>query len=334
LNIIEYRGDPFSRPAIDAGMKWLAPLLGDIAPGRITIAAGARSALMTLMSDVVGPGGTMLTEALTWPTARALAEFLGIKLVPVEMDADGILPEAIDEACKSHNAKALYCVPTAQNPTGALMSVTRRHAVADVARRRGLTIIEDDAYGRLVNGPPPIAALAPDVTTYVGGLAKCLASGFRVAYVVTPDERHARRVSEILRLTMLIAPPIEMALATKVILDDTADTVLSEIRAEMSARNQLAADRLAGLDFVSHPGALHLWLSAPLGWSRAELLSHLSRRDIRVLPSDSFVVAPSVAPDAVRIAVGGPTSFQELDRGLTEIGLLLSKPPTYIGDGA
>ena len=80
---------------------------------------------------------------------------LGLRLEGVAMDEEGLVPEALDQAVVETGARLLYCTPTLQNPTTATMSEARKQAIADVAIRHDLTIIEDDIYGILLEEPAP-----------------------------------------------------------------------------------------------------------------------------------------------------------------------------------
>src|SRR5690606_38183161 len=94
------------------------------------------------------------------------------------MDDEGLLPDALDAACRTDRARLLFVNPTAHNPTTATMSPARREAIAALARTHDLIVIEDDVYGRLPERrPPPLAALAPQRTVYIGSAAKTVASG-------------------------------------------------------------------------------------------------------------------------------------------------------------
>ena len=106
------------------------------------------------------------------------------------MDAEGVEVDAVAEACKKLKPKALYLNPTLQNPTTITISDQRRRDIAAMARRFKLPIVEDDAYGFIpAHGHAPFAAIAPDLTWHVAGLAKCIGAGLRAAYVVVPDTR-------------------------------------------------------------------------------------------------------------------------------------------------
>jgi DNA-binding transcriptional MocR family regulator len=327
---IEYRGGPLDPSYCDAGRQWLSPLFGYDVGDRLTVSAGTRGAFIAVMSDVVGPGGVMLTEALTWPTIKAVAQILGISLYGVECDDEGLLPGALDESCRLHKPKALYCTPTAQNPTGATMSVKRRKAIGEVARAHSVTIIEDDAYGKLLSEPPPpIASLVPDTVVYVGGLAKTLAPGLRVAYVVCPNGEKARQISERMRLAMLVPPPVEAAVATRVILSGAGDTILREIKNEMKARHAVLKSCLGGTDLSVCPGALHAFLKLPHNWPRAEFISQLASRGVRAASSDAFSVFSTKVPHAIRLAIGAPSTSAELKQALQTIADLRAGEPSF-----
>ena len=75
------------------------------------------------------------------------------------MDAEGLRPDALEAACRSTRARALYCMPRLQNPTSAVMSDRRRRQIAAIAEKYRLTVIEDDVYGFLSPEKAPLAAL-------------------------------------------------------------------------------------------------------------------------------------------------------------------------------
>src|SRR6202041_682175 len=98
------------------------------------------------------------------------------------------------------------------------------------ARRFQLPIVEDDAYGFLpVHAPRPFAALAPELTWHISGLAKCLGAGLRVAYVIVPDNRSGWSFAASLRSATVMASPVTVALATRWINDGTGDAMLAAV---------------------------------------------------------------------------------------------------------
>src|SRR5262249_59287647 len=89
------------------------------------------------------------------------AEQLGLRLVGVAMDEEGIRPDALKAACKVHKPKAIYLIPTLHNPTTATLGSERRKMIAEFIRKNGLFLIEDDAYGFLQPTLSPVDNFTP-----------------------------------------------------------------------------------------------------------------------------------------------------------------------------
>lgn len=309
-----------------AGAAWLAPRLGPVPEGRVLVCPGAQGALAAVLGLVAGPGGTVCAEPLTYPGLRALAAHLRLRLVAVAADAQGLLPDAFEAACREQAPKALYINPTLHNPTTVTLPPDRRHALVAIARRHGVAIVEDDAYGALpVQTHPPLAALAPDVVHHVAGIAKCLAPALRIAYLVVPDTRTATRAAGALRATAAMASPLTAAIATRWIEGGTAAEVLAEIRRETRARQALAALVLPADLATADPDGFHLWLRLPAPWTRGEFAMRLRATGIGVVASDAFALQSP--PEAVRLALGAPESRAALRQGLETTADLLADGP-------
>jgi DNA-binding transcriptional MocR family regulator len=309
-----------------AGLRWLSRRLPSLTVERVLVCPGAQGAMLAALGTLVEPGDTVLAEALCFPGFRSLAAQLRLSVCPVAMDAEGLLAEDFDTACRRERPKLLYCTPTLHNPTTGTMSRARREAVVAVARRHGVPILEDDAYAPLSAEPlPPLAALAPELTYYVGGLAKSLAPALRIAYLATPDARTAARVTGGIRATATMASPLTAALATTWIEDGTADAVLLAIRAETRARQAIAASILPPEMVRTNPDAFHAWLSLSAPWTREQFASRMGSTGIATVASDAFAVASP--PEAVRLALGAAGSRSTLSQGLRIIADLLQQSP-------
>src|SRR5258708_26760482 len=143
--------------------------------------------MILVMAAVAHPGDVVLTEQLTFYGMKSVAALLSLRLHGVAIDEDGLIPEALDAACRQLSPKALYCIPTLQNPTAATMPAERRQAVAEICKRHGVMLGEDDIYGFLSpNGPEPVASIHPETSIHVTSLSKRLAPGLPVGYMRAP----------------------------------------------------------------------------------------------------------------------------------------------------
>ncbi|OHV78056.1 PLP-dependent aminotransferase family protein [Ensifer sp. LCM 4579] len=312
-----------------AGAGWLKPRLGEVAAERVLVCPGAQGALLAIVSVLASKGDRICAEALTYPGLRSLAAHLGIHVAAVAMDEHGLLPEAFEAACLECRPKALYCNPTLHNPTTATLPLKRREAVVAIARRHGVPVIEDDAYGALPTEPlPPLAALAPDLVYHVAGLAKCLSPALRVAYIVVPEPISTIRLESAVRATAGMASPLSAAIATRWIEGGVAEDVLAAIRRETRLRHQIAAETLAGADILSDGEGFHLWLKLPSAWTRGEFTARLRTGGVGVVASDAFAV--SKPPEAVRVGLGAAETRIELQRSLRIIADLAVQSPAAL----
>ena len=304
--LLRYQGFGGSQPDKDSASMWLGRRGLIPVQERIFVAPGAHSALLGIIGTLAKPGDTILSEAITYPGIRSIAAQLGLNLVGLPMDAEGIHPDALTEACQRLQPRALYLNPTLQNPTTLTIPVGRRTDLAEAARRLRLPIVEDDAYGFIPpHAPAPFAAIAPDITWHVAGLAKCIGAGLRVAYVVAPDARTGWPFAAAVRAATVMASPLTVAIATRWIEDGTADAILHFIREETAARQRLAADILPAGSYTADPLSFNLWMALPAAWTRSAFVGHMRATGIGVVASDAFTADGNPA-EAVRVCLGGP----------------------------
>jgi DNA-binding transcriptional MocR family regulator len=328
VSLLRYQDFGGVRADKDAASNWLTRR-GLVPPqDRLFIAPGAHPALLGIIGLLAKAGDVVLSEQITYPGARSIAAQLGLRLVGVPMDDEGIDADAFADACARHQPKAIYLNPTLLNPTTHTISASRRAAVADIARRFNVAIVEDDPYGFLpVNGPPPFAVTAPDITWHVGGLAKCLGAGLRIAYVVVPDARSGWLFASAVRTATVMASPVTIALATRWILDGTGDALLADVRRESIERQRLAASILPKRSYRADPIGFHLWLSLPEGWTRSAFVGHMRSTGIGVVASDAFVT-DGTPPEAVRVCLGGPAERSTVRGALEFMAHALTESPT------
>jgi len=327
--LLRYQGFGGSPADKDAASAWLGRRALVPTQERLFVTPGAHPALLGILGILAKPGQVVLSEALTYPGARSISAQLGLRLVGLPMDAGGIDPDALAHACRTLEPKALYLNPTLQNPTTLTIPEARRAAIVAVARRFKLPIVEDDAYGFIpAHGPPPLAAMAPELTWHVAGLAKCIGAGLRAAYVVVPDVRSGWPFAAALRAANVMASPLTTALATRWIEDGTADTILRFIRTETIARQAIATETLRAGSFRADPLSFHLWVELPKPWTRSAFIGHMRATGLGVVASDAFT-AGGEPMEAVRVCLGGPVTRAQIRSALDYMAHALEETPEY-----
>jgi DNA-binding transcriptional MocR family regulator len=309
---------------------WLAERALNPHQDCVAITPGAHATMLAILTILAEPGDTILCEGVTYPGLRTIAARLRLDLIGLPTDEEGIDPAALDRAIVEHRPKALYLTPTLHNPTTLTIPASRRVEIAEIMRRHGLHLIEDDAYGFVpADAPCPIAAHAPELTWYIGGLSKSLGAGLRLAYTTAPSNRCALALGRAVRSTAVMTSPIASALVTRWIEDGTADEIRRFVREEAAARQGIAAELLAGFEHRSSAHAFNVWLRLPEGSGRADLMGRMAGRHIGIMPSDAFTVL-GPPDECVRVCLGGSISRDELRRGLLFMANSLG-PNSWVG---
>jgi DNA-binding transcriptional MocR family regulator len=130
-----------------------------------------------------------------------------------------------------------------------------------------------------------------------------------------------------------MASPISTTLATRWIMDGTADAIVQFVRAESAVRQRIAAGLLPAGTYLADPHAFHAWITLPEGWTRSAFASQGRSAGLGVVSSDAFCVA-GTPPEAVRLCLGGPSTRQQITHGLEILAHALEGSPalasTYI----
>lgn len=309
-----------------AGAAWLEPMFGTLDSGQLVVCPGAQAAIAALILALTEPGDVILAEPMTYPGLRAAANQFGRRLIAVEADRHGMLPEMLEGACRQHKPGLVYLNPTLQNPTAATMPERRRRELAGVAQACDVRIVEDDPYWLLADAPPPpVAALAPEQVVYISTLSKCLTPGLRVAFVLVRDRQVRERFLAALRSFALMVAPLSAALATQWILDGSAAGLMAGVREEARLRHRMARDVLAGRYSGAGDG-LHVWLELPAYWNSSQLARAADSEGIAVTPAEAFATG-SGSVNAIRISLGSIQDRGRLQAGLQRLSHLLARRP-------
>ena len=297
----------------EAGALW-ARRYGVPVSGRdLLVCAGSQHALMTLLTTLCTPGDRLAVETLSYPLLRQLSWRLRLPLVPVRTDACGMLPDALENACRSGGMKAVYLMPSCRNPTLTRMPESRRKELVEVCRKHDVLIIEDDVYALAMNAQPApaFAELAPERTCFIAATSEILGGGLRVAYLCPPQhtlEELERTISH----TISMVPPLMAELASQWISDGTAEKTLKAKREEAAFRNALARSILDGFPLMSRNSGFFCWLRLPEAWTGRKLAAEARKRGVIVAEGEHFHMGHSVAEHGVRLALGGVASREEL----------------------
>ncbi|HDU5399222.1 TPA: PLP-dependent aminotransferase family protein [Klebsiella pneumoniae subsp. pneumoniae] len=314
---------------------WLEKQLPPVSIDEILVTPGIHSALVGLLTLLCRHGGSVCVSDLIYPGLKAIASQLNITLQSLPCDEDGPLPRAFEHQCQTGNIRALYVNPTIQNPTTLTLPLRRREALADVALRYSIPVIEDEAYAALATQHiASFSELIPELTWYLTGMSKCFGPGLRTAFVKGPGKRNTQLLAGALRALNVMASPLTNALAAQWIQEGTADRVLQSVRAESTIRQKIAANILKEFSYRATPEGFHLWLLLPrhFNWNPAEMAVQL--RDLGVSAVSSAASSAAFCtdnnpPDAIRICLGGAWSREVCTENLHTLAHVMRNPLNF-----
>ena len=324
--LLNYQANGGNRTHREAGARLLAQFNVRVDPDRVLITAGAQHGVMVALGAITEPGDTVLTENLTWPGLRRLGDFLRFRVQGLPMDDDGILPDAFEAACRGRNIKALYCVTNLQNPTSIIVPEQRRRELAEVARRYGVKIVEDDVYGFLApKAPQPMVNFAPELGIFCTSVSKSMAPGLRVGYLgaLTDD---CDLINDAVRHSSWLATPLAAEIAARWISNGEGERISAKRRDEYARRQAAAREILSGLSYYGYQNSMHGWLDLPEDWPADSFALQARIRGVAVCPTSTFSLSRS-GRNGIRISISAPGSIDTVARGLDIIARLAREKP-------
>ncbi|MBD0418853.1 PLP-dependent aminotransferase family protein [Streptomyces sp. TRM S81-3] len=296
-------------------------------PDDLLITTGSQQALSLLATALIEPGDAVLVEDPCYLAALQVFGFAGARVIAVPGDEHGPDPQALEELVVRERPKLLYTVPTFQNPTGRTMPAGRRAALADVAARLGLWIVEDDPYGELrFEGErvPWIASHdgARDRTVLLGSFSKVMAPGLRLGWLRAPAElRRACAVAK--QAADLHTPTVNQLAAARYLADRDLDAHIARVAAAyVTHRDAMLVglgDALPAGSVWNRPeGGMFLWARLPERYDTTALLPEVVRHDVAYVPGAPFHAGE---PDRSTLRLCFVTQTpEEIAEGLRRLG--------------
>ncbi len=310
-------------------VAWMGDrILGAVSPDDVMLTHGGQNAIHLIFDCCLrGERPTVLVEDLAYPGFRYAARAARAEVVPVEIDEEGIIPDALEAACRRHGVQVLCLTSEAQNPTARRMPVHRRQAVADIARRYDVQILEDDCYSVAESDLPTLRALAPERTWLIGSVSKTISAALRFGYVICPAGMgEAGRLTAQHGFFALSRPVVDLML--HLFRSGQAQEIRRRVVQEFAARLQLLINHLGAYDLAWQPGLPFVWLRLPQGWRASTFLRTAEARGVLVRSADEYALVHGRAPNAVRIAIAGNIGLDDFAAALRKLAELLAKPPS------
>ena len=288
----------------------------------VLFSSGGQNAIAAVLAGLLSYGDKFGTPPHTYSDIKPTAARLGVQLVPLKLNDEEIDGEALIYACKNYNLKGVYIISDNHNPTTHTMSLSARKELAEIARKQDIFIIEDGTYHLMSKRLPPIATFAPERTIYIAGLSKAISPGLRLAFMSVPH-RYKASISDALYAMNVCVSSLMAELTSRMIVSGKIDTILEAHREKTILRNQMVNKYLSEYDCRGEEYCIFRWLCLPGSIIGAEFEQLALENGVQLYSAGRFVIGTTPPDRAVRLAVCGPESLSELERGLIILKQLL-----------
>ena len=298
-----------------AAAAWMEERGVAASPSEVLLTYGGQEGTLATLLALAGRSRQVLCEELTMSSLKNLATTMGLTLIPMRMDAEGLMPQALDQAARRHEARVAVLYPSLQIPTGRRMSADRRRDIAALARRHDLTIVEGACYSETLDCPPDdFSNYIPERSISIHSLSNTVLPGMRCGLLRASAE-HLALISAARHATVLATSTLVAEVLTAWLQRGHAGRVVAAQRASLVRRHAVLAEVFPEVASRTPAGSPFAWV--PLaGQTSSDVVAAASLRRVEVLPAERFLVPGADPVSALRLAISTPRTEAELLQGL------------------
>ncbi|MTI44267.1 PLP-dependent aminotransferase family protein [Roseibium hamelinense] len=307
----------------------------DADPDQVAVTCGAQHGIQVLLQALFKPGDSIAVDAFTYPSILNSAPHLGLRLVPVSAarNAAGEFlsmdPDALEKAASQDGVKGVFLMPNMQNPTTHTMTLDERRALAEVACKYGLTIIEDDPYTPFISESlPSFGALVPEQTGSIASISKLISPGSRIGFVHVPA-KNGTAVRNLIGESTWMASPITAELISGWIRDGSLFKVIEKKCWANRVRFEYALEKLSGYSFQSGQNKVFGWLTLPGQTDGDALEASLRHQGVGVLAARHFQVHAARSAPHVRLTFGSVQDDRKFQTAIDLVASMLNREALF-----
>ena len=322
--------DPLREKIVEVMAK--ESIVGD--PCRIQVTTGSQQALDLISEIFLNPGDVVLAESPSYVGALGVFRSRVADVVHVEMDDQGLIPDALRSAIKDTRAqgreiKFLYTIPNYHNPAGVSLSEERRPEIADICRSEGILVIEDNPYGLLGfdKGPSPaLQTYWPEGVVYLGSFSKIFAPGYRIGWAFAPKAIYEKLVLAI--ESAILSPSMMGEMSIHKYLSEfdwyaQVRTFAKMYQGRWHAMDAALKEFTPQLAWTTPQGGFYTWVTLPEGMDSKDMLPRAVEELVAYVPGTAFYY-DGRGRDHLRLSFCYPTP-ERIREGVRRLGVVLQK---------
>jgi DNA-binding transcriptional MocR family regulator len=271
-SVLQYGATEGYQPLREGISAFMAGKGSTVAPDELIVTTGSQQALDLIGKTMISPGDKVIVEAPTFLATIQCFRLYGANIIGAPVDADGVNVDKLEQLIEEHKPRLIYLIPTFSNPSGATLSLERRHRVLEIAARTNTLLVEDDPYGELYfdRAPPPsLLALSAQVPgsrewlAHCGSFSKILSPGLRVGWLIAPTALLAK-ATMCKQFSDAHTSNVTQAICAHYLTMDRLNDTLATVRRTYAQRAQVMAESLRmelgdATDFNQPQGGMFFW---------------------------------------------------------------------------
>ncbi|MEA4882522.1 MAG: PLP-dependent aminotransferase family protein [Clostridia bacterium] len=298
---------------------------------QVLVISGAQQGIDLSAKVFINPGDYVIVERPTYLAALHIFRSYEARFGFVDSDGDGMIPESLEAAVVRYRPKVIYVVPTFQNPTGVTLSLERRRAVAEIAARRRVAVVEDDPYAALrYDGMalPSIASFDKEgFVVFLGSFSKVISPGLRVGYAAAaPDVFRkltiGKQATDV--HTSNLSQRLVYEFCNRGKLVPHIDATRQGYRVKRDAMIRAIERHFPkGAKFTRPDGGLFIWVELPESIDTTLLLERATERKVAFIPGSPFY-ADGSGRNTMRLNFTN-ASIEAIDEGMHRLGSTIAE---------
>ena len=294
----------------------------------LIVVSGGQQGIELVTKCLINEGDTVIVEEPSFIGATNAFRSYGAHLAGVPVQEDGMNLAALEKViAENKNIKMIYTIPTFQNPMGVTMSVEKRRALYEIAKKNNILILEDNPYGELtfdgVKTPTIKSMDTEGIVMYSGSFSKILAPGLRLGFLCAPKEIIAKVVIG-KQISDVHTPMITQLLAHAYLNRFDIDELIVKMRANYAHK---CATMLSAMEqyfpkdiFYTKPrGGLFIWCDLGHGLDTGALAKKAIEKKVVYVPGSTFMVDMSKPTSTLRLNYS-TMSDEKITEGIKRLG--------------
>ena len=285
----------------------------------IVICNGGNHALSCTLRSLRKNHKNIITDRFFYSFFKLIASELGYDIYSCGSDEEGMVIDELETIIDETKATLIYLQPTIHNPTNMVMSLDRKRKIAELANKKDIIIIEDDAYRFLHTNPTPrFIDLIPEQTFHIFSLSKPFNSLIRTAFLIYPD-KFSNSINESIKFTSSGNSNFLNALALYILSGNKYQNIVDKKRELARNLQKIVLPLLNGLVVNTYPGSFHIWIDLPETVKSSDVVLKLAAEDIMISDGLDFLIDKQYSGNHIRIAIGTEKNRDKLKYAINKL---------------